>query len=134
MGFNEALKALCFCIAELCHEAQRRDRNLVLPYAIDATNLLAGGLHMQLYQGREDEWARALAAAAVNMRWLLAWVISRTSIEKKMRLDRRRAAAAASGASSSSRRSVMRGGDQGGGDTVWGSSRGSSSSSRSSHR
>lgn len=71
--FNNALKALGMCVAEL---ARHISHGLRLPYEMSPAGDRVGGASLQASIGTKDEeWTEALSYLACNLKWLCAFVV-----------------------------------------------------------
>ncbi|GBG30074.1 Beclin-1 [Hondaea fermentalgiana] len=69
-SFENAMICILYCVRELGEHAEKTDRTMCLPYAIDGDKV--GGLSVRI-GGSDEVWTRALKNFLADLKWLLAW-------------------------------------------------------------
>ena len=76
-SFNTSLKALTACLGTLVAHAKATHPGVQVPFEVGPGTL--EGLSVTYTRGQEERWARAMACLALNLRWLLVWVLRPTA-------------------------------------------------------
>lgn len=75
--FDSAMAAFLVVVRELAEYCHKVDSTLALPYAVDRGDRI-GGLSVRTQFNDDHVWTRALKFLLTDLKWLIAWVSTRT--------------------------------------------------------
>jgi beclin len=75
--FNSAMESFLVCLSELCNDATKYDRSLMMPYEMNPERgeLIHNGVSVsiKLSGSTEEKWTMACKCMLTNLKWLLSW-------------------------------------------------------------
>ena len=75
--FNQGMGSFLVCLSELCNDATKYDRSLMMPYEMnpEKSELMHNGVSVsiKLYGSTEEKWTTACKYMLTNLKWLLSW-------------------------------------------------------------
>ncbi|HLD78543.1 MAG TPA: hypothetical protein VJB16_05950, partial [archaeon] len=74
--FDQAQIALLACLQEVLSFIAAADSNFTIPYSIVGDTI--GGISVRLSSTAEDRWTAAMKYFLIDLKWALAWTISRS--------------------------------------------------------